>query len=442
MLRKFIIIFIFLGCAGSAGNIGGVPEIHIDPPDEVSPRQGEVSSESEGEELRLSFDFKGADLSKVLMVLANEYNVEISLDKELTDKVTLSLRDVTLDEALETILPPKGYYYIREGERIQVTDGSRRVTRAFPLHYADAEELADILSELNKEAFIKADPRTNTLIITDQLLNIKNLQSIIKDLDVKIPEIMIEAEMIEISIEDKIKLGTELGIDWQKGSQSVHAQSPFILDPTGVLITYGTLNPVQLRATLEALREKTRAQLLSSPRIVTLDGQEAKILVGERVPYVRRSAETAAGGFLQEVEFVDVGIKLKVTPRVSRDQTTIIIDVHSEVSEVLDKVVQGVPRIATQEATTRVAVKDGETVVIGGLMRDNRSRTENKIPIIGDIFLFGWLFKRKEDANSRKELIVFITPHILKDENLSKMHQDRERIKKRLKSKKEWIIFE
>jgi general secretion pathway protein D len=177
------------------------------------------------------------------------------------------------------------------------------------------------------------------------------------------------------------------------------------------------LKAPQIELMLRALRGSSYSELLSKPRIVTLNGEEAKMLVGERVPYVKASTATATGNVLQEVEFVDVGILLKVTPRIIAEENMVIIDVQPEVSEVLDKTIQGVPRIGPREAKTRVAVKNGETVIIGGLIKKDKLWADSGTPLLEKIPLINLFFKNRTDSKSERELIVFITPHILTKEH-------------------------
>ena len=445
MLRRlvlFIGLVVFgVGCASSSHQpkrwlSPNWPNFSMQVNDSDTLATNKLSDQNSPEDtsVRLSFNFQNASLARVLKIIAEEYGVNFTTQGTIEGKVTVVVRNATLPEALAAVLSQTPYDYVLKKESFQILAPGERITRIYQLKFANAVNVANMLDGLSETAIIRPNERTNQLVIDDFCSNIRRFEQILARLDVKVPEILIEAEMIEISTQDKRHLGTQLGFDWQKGSHTISASSPFTFDPAKVLINYGTLQSFQFRSLIEALNEKTDARLLSSPRIVTVNSQKASILVGEKVPYVRRSTETSAGGVLQEVEFVDVGIKLEVTPQVNLEDNTILIEVHSEVSEVLDKLVQGVPRIATQEAQTQVVVRNGETVVIGGLMRDNRRREEQSIPFLNKIFLFKWLFKGQTNENNRRELMVFITPHILNSQNLKAIKATREQMRQRVQS--------
>jgi len=390
---------------------------------------------------RLSFTFKDAPIQQVLFAVTQEFGATLISNSSLTGNVTISLKNISLPEALNRILAGFPYGYIIDGKLVRVLKGSDKITRILPLQYARAGDIVENLKGMSDKAVILADSRTNSVIIRDTWNKVKELEGVIRRMDVPVPQVLIEAEMIEINADDKRNLGLQLSGAWEKGGQVLRAASSFQVNPLSVLMSYGNLKRGQAQALIEALEDRTHGQLLSSPRIVASNGQTAHILIGEKVPYQRQTSETAAGGIIADVEFVDVGIKLEVTPTVDLADNSIVIDVTPEVSEVMDQAVQGVPRISTQEAHTRVSVKDGETVVIGGLMRDNKRKTGKSVPLLGRIFLLKYLFSRIENHDERRELIVFITPHIINKEEILQMGKTQQKIHERLRIGKDWNLF-
>ncbi|NOY79081.1 MAG: hypothetical protein GXO76_14610 [Calditrichaeota bacterium] len=434
---------LLVGCAGTAPKTYHFPDAPwlVQPSDlaKNEPRVPQRIDPFSGE--RLSFTFKDAPIQQVLLAVTQEFGATLISSSSLTGNVTVSLRNASLPEALNRILAGSPYGYIIDGTLVRVLKGTDQITQILRLHYARATDIVDNLKGMSEKAAILADKRTNSIIVRDTWNRVKELEAVIKKMDVPVPQVLIEAEMIEINADDKRNLGLQLSAAWEKAGQTLQAASPFQVNPLSVLMSYGNLKRGQAQALIEALEDRTHGQLLSSPRIVASNGQTAHILIGEKVPYQRQTSETAAGGIIADVEFVDVGIKLEVTPTVNLADNSIVIDVSPEVSEVMDQAVQGVPRISTQEAHTRVSVKDGETVVIGGLMRDNKRKTGKSIPILGRIFLLKYLFSHTEKHDDRRELIVFITPHIINKEQILQMGRVQQKIHEHLKLGKDWNLF-
>jgi type II secretory pathway component GspD/PulD (secretin) len=180
-------------------------------------------------------------------------------------------------------------------------------------------------------------------------------------------------------------------------------------------LTFGMINNTDiLTATLNALVSKSATKVLSSPRVITLNNRQARIQVGDRIPY--STTTLGAGGVSQEsVTFVDVGIILNVTPTINANER-IRLNVKPEVSSVKGVSIPGAPpQITTRTAETEVLIRDGETLVIGGLIDDQTIETERKVPLLGDIPVLGVFFRSTGDTKIRKELLIFLTPSIVHD---------------------------
>ena len=179
----------------------------------------------------------------------------------------------------------------------------------------------------------------------------------------------------------------------------------------------GTLSSDDYQATLEMLESNSNTEVLSSPRVVVIDNHEANILVGSEEPYITTSTDPDTGWVYEETKFKSVGLKLVVTPKIDEDNYITMI-VHPEVSTARRVAeVDNALAIDTTQADTTMMVRDGETIVLGGLMKDTKSTTEKKIPFLGDIPILGWFFRSTEKEVKKTEILIFITPHILTNEN-------------------------
>ena len=296
-------------------------------------------------------------------------------------------------------------------------------TRIFELSYATAEDLSTKVSEaLTKNVgSVKFDKRSNKLVVKDTPQKLDEIEKIVKAFDEKNKEVLIEAKIIQIILSDQFKMG----VDWEavvSDFHSVNLLSDFDLigstSKRGKL-SVGTLSTDDYTVLLEALDTVGVTNILSSPRITTLDNEEAKILVGSTEPYVTTTTTTPATGAVttaESVNFIDVGVKLYVTPTI-HDDDYITMKIKPEVSSVTRFVTTGnnntIPVVETSQAETTVMVKNGVTIVIGGLIKDEKIDSVNKIPILGDLPILGAAFRNKNQLLRKTELVIFLTPQII-----------------------------
>jgi type IV pilus assembly protein PilQ len=419
----------------------------------------------------VTIDFKDAEISSVLRVLSAKSGVNIVAGKDVTGTVTIRLVDVPWEKALDVILRTYGYAYEREGNIIRVTTienlaKEELTTEVFPLNYAKAEEVSKSVEEmLTERGRIKFDERTNLVIVTDIPTNIYKIGKVIKDLDSQTPQVEIEVKVIETSvIRDE-----NLGVDWtttvaaggskrpttapfstwgsrgrmypaptssvesdafaHRGSRDATHFSAFPEAPATLgaeeYFQFGTLDFTGLQATMQFLFSRSDTEVLSNPKITTLNNQPAKITVGTKWPVAEYAYSDETGRWVVSGwKYIEYGILLEVTPIINKDNF-ITLKVRPEVSDKEGEVTfEGaeVPILTTKEAEAQVMIKDGETVVIGGLMKDKVVNTKRKIPLLGDIPIIGLLFSKKEKDVEKRNLIIFITPRIIKPgESLSKV---------------------
>lgn len=263
---------------------------------------------------------------------------------------------------------------------------------------------------------VVAEETTNSLIITTYKRNFPAVEKLIMELDVMLPQVLIEVKIVEITLDDD----TKFGVEWMwEHTTSVGGENylksgatAFGLADEAFGLKYGILSDT-LETLLMALEKNTKVNILETPRILTLDNHEAVINIGQEVPYLESTQETATGGVLTSYDFRDVGVILTVLPRINKSET-VTMDVNQEINSLIEFTLFNAPVIAKREATASVTVKDGHTMIIGGIIQDNKTETVHKVPILGSIPFIGELFKRQESKTEKTELMVFITPHIVR----------------------------
>jgi len=300
-------------------------------------------------------------------------------------------------------------------------------SETFHLSYTKAEDLAPKITEAITKSVgtVNFDKRTNKIIVTDTAQKLEEIRNIITAFDSQQREVSIEAKIIQVVLSDQYKMG----IDWQAIVSDWHAfnwQSD--LDVLGGVdtpiskrgkVSIGTLSSDDYTVLMEALQTVGTTNILSSPRITVLNNEEAKILVGSTQPFVTTTTTTPATGAAttaESVNFIDVGVKLFVTPTI-HDDDFITMKVKPEVSSVTGTLTTSqnntIPIVDTSEAETTVMVKDGVTIIIGGLIKDERLDTRKRIPVLANIPILGALFRNRDDLLRKTELVIFLTPKII-----------------------------
>ena len=382
---------------------------------------------------RISVNFYNTDVRMILKAISDQTGINIIYGPDVQGTVTLKLKDVTFDDAMRLILKMSGLVVKKEADNIirvmtpaqlsKERSQATQFTRVVSLKYTRAEDVKKQLSSVKIQgvsATISDDPLTNSLIITTSPEGLEKYQELIKIFDVKPRQVLIEASMVEVDYSD----GLDLGISWglsnfnvaNKGNTNVTGSVQTIQNTVGTLgtpsLTFtlgGVINNNTFNATMTMLQKEGKTKKLLNPRIVAMNNEKAEILSGEKVPYSQTTVTTS--GSTQSTSFTDVGVKLEVTPTIhSEDYVT--LEVHPEVSTIREFRPEG-PWIVTREATTKVMVKSGEMIVIGGLIKEEDLKSIEQIPILGELPILGYLFKHQQNTNDRVELLVFLKPVIL-----------------------------
>lgn len=384
----------------------------------------------------MDLKFQNADLIDVIKILAEKGAYNIVVGPDVSGKVTYDVRGVTVKEALEAALRINGYGLEKKGDimfvwpvsKIKEIAGppSRLLIRSYKINYSNTSEIAVAFKEnISKYGKITVNKSNNIIIVEDTEEHINKIETIVENLDVAPKQVLIEAKILEIRLNDD----TQLGVDWSqvfKGGQATYTLqgANFSLPASSGTpgLFFNVVTP-HFNMFLDALQEKGDLKTLSTPKLLTLDNREAEIIIGGRLGY--RVTTTINQVTTESVEFLDVGTVLRLTPRVS-DDLNILLSIHPEVSDGV--ITQGLPSQTTTEVTTEVLIRDGESVFIGGLIRDRKEKNYSQVPILGDIPIVGLLFRRTTDTISKTETIIVITPHIVNSRSAEILENEKERL--------------
>ncbi|MFH0983899.1 MAG: secretin N-terminal domain-containing protein [Candidatus Omnitrophota bacterium] len=316
--------------------------------------------------------------------------------------------------------------------------------QVYEFRYAKVETIKDEISKVltPEVGSMRTDIRTNTLVVTDLPHVLKKVDVLVNAFDRKIREVFIDAKIVEVTLNDKF----QWGIDWSRvitvaGKFSAmtivpQAAFPLLLDKVtgmGKMTVSTTSSKNKLDVVLEALESLAETRVLSNPHITVEEGKEAKVEVIEKQPYEEDTTTTATGGTVtnaKSYQWVEIGVSLSVTPHINQDGfiSMVIKPVMSSISAWYGGEPQAagaVPVVKSANAQTTVTIKDGVTIIIAGLVKDNKTKRESKIPVLGDIPWLGMAFKRINDEVSRTETIVFLTPRIVTGEESFLLEKDR-----------------
>jgi type IV pilus assembly protein PilQ len=386
-----------------------------------------------------------ADIQNVLRTLSAKAGVNLILGDEVTGKVTVNLKGVSYEEAMQLIAESKGYAFVKDKNVVKVKskeslDTEAAELRIYTLAYAKAEDVKKTLDAvLSKQGKIQVDTRSNTLVLQDTPSSLLKITQLIEKLDTETPQVLIEAKFVEVTKNPQ----KNLGINWSNtllnhpltiGSPNGTAAGTSVVGPpTDFLVSKGVsgqITPAFATALLDAgsaqaifsfMSQDSDTELLANPRVVTTDNTKARISIAEQFPipsfaFSEQTASLQINGF----EYKDIGIILNVLPRINKNEL-VTLEVTPEASSSTENAtlqsgggsaVQ-IPIINTRTATTTVLIKSGNTLAIGGLMRLDVGDSFTKVPLIGDAPLLGPLFRSKSLSKTKRDLLIFLTPTIV-----------------------------
>jgi general secretion pathway protein D len=315
-------------------------------------------------------------------------------------------------------------YHLENSDATTMSQTLQSMSSGIPAR-KDQKQAATPEAGFFRERFrVVANVETNSLVIISAPQDWEKIEHIIQQLDKKRQQVLVEAMIVEIDLQDDQDLGFDLRalIDTGYDAEGVVAFSSGIAQEsiqTGGVpgLTIGLLKgDFDMYAILAANRENTNIKILSTPEIVTLENHEATINITEQIPFVTGSRVDDQNNVIETIEYRDVGILLKLTPHIN-DKGYITMDINQTIQKIIEETRElASPSIFNREITSKVTVKDSRTIVIGGLIRDDTQLVEQKVPILGDIPLLGLFFRRTKKQKLRTNLMVFITPTIITDD--------------------------
>jgi len=402
-------------------NQGIVPSSEAPSSSAMEPKQQWAS-----EAPKKDFSFPNVDIRSVFKALATAGGVDLVVSPQVTGRISVQLTQKSWQEALRVVCQmlnlqwtiEKDYIYIQTlaeyNATIKEADIVKEIIR---VHHTKASDLEQAVRGLiSARGNLTVVERSNAIIISDIPPKLEEVKKAIQSLDIETYQVHIQAQIVEVSA----NVTQELGVNWAYGSNPVSGNgTAFQSVPTeqvtpGTLgkpnsLSFGLLNGDFL-ATIQNLLTEGKGEVVARPQITTLDNKEASIFIGKKVPYNKLDKDRNS-----TTEFVDGGISLIVTPHITNDNR-VILDLAPKKSDAeIDPVSLG-PIIKTQEAKTTVVVNDGQTVVIGGLTSKDENEVERGIPILKDIPLLGALFRYTKTETRKNDLVIFVTPHIVKNE--------------------------
>ena len=421
---------------------------------------------------RIDLDLKDADIHNVLRLLSDVGRVNIVTADNVSGVVTIRIRNVPWDQAMETVLQAKGLGMVRQGNMIRVApladlnkerelEIARRKaeqillpieTRLIPVSYADAADLQERAKDmLSPRGSLAVDERTNVLIARDVAGNLNQIEELVRSLDTQTPQVLIEARIVEATSRYLRDVGIQWGGDATFSAATGNPTglafpsaigvvggasdqqtptaglSPFtnqVANPNfavnlpatvgtgqgGALgFTLGSINnTVNLAVRLSAAEASGMLRIVSSPRILTLDNREARISQGTLIPFSQISAQGV------QTTFQEAKLQLFVKPHVTADGGVAMhVKINRDEPDFNQTSARGDPTILKREAETDLLIMDGHTAVIGGIFTRNTGRNLDQVPLLGDIPILGVLFQRRRSSDTRSELVIFLTPRIV-----------------------------
>jgi len=422
---------------------------------------------------KMSIDVSGVEITTFLKSIADTAHLNLIVDSDIQGLYSFKFTDCPWDLILDVILKHaglgkeinNGVLRVAKVEKLQKEEEDRKkldeakalagdlVTITKPLSFAKAADAKGVVEKLlTKRGSMIVDERTNTLIITDLPKSMQILDELIQQMDVQIQQVQIEARVVEATGGyekafgvkwpqsnggnaaltvggtpavwstygnapswnstggfNKPASGQAAGLAWSPGVDGVTS----LTSPAGEFWVSFLSNKMSVNVILQALEKDGKIKIVSSPKVVTQNNKKAKILAGEKIPYPTIQSGNSGGAIT--VAFIDANLQLDVTPQITNDGT-ILMDLKVTKAEGdFSQTVNGTPRILHKEIETQVLVKDGGTAVLGGVYTNTTSKQVTGVPFLSKIPIIGWLFRMKDDQEKNSELLVFITPRILKN---------------------------
>jgi len=383
------------------------------------------AADAQADEPLISLAMRDTELSEVMEMLSRAERVNILLSEGVGGEVSFSLYDVPLTEAIRSIANAAGYaaerrngsfFIVERDEAGDYAESDLTRIQSFSIQYADPAQLQEMLRPyLSQYGQLTVLLENKILMVEDTPEFLRRIATLVRDIDRQPKQILIEAKILEVTLNAE----DSYGINWSDFFQSDGGEGSYGtrgLEGAGGSGSSGLFFEVantDLTAMLSALEQNGRIRTLSTPKLLALENQEASVIVGDRRGY--QVTTTINQISTQSIEFLESGVILRVTPHVD-SEGRVMMDIHPEVSTgVVDA--NGIPSQTTTEVTTRLLVGSGQTVFIGGLIKQTQTESRKGVPILGRIPGIGLLFSSREITSANTETVVVITPRVIGDIN-------------------------
>jgi type II secretory pathway component GspD/PulD (secretin) len=397
-----------------------------------SDKQTVNASFNSGSDRLMSINYISVDIREALSALAMQREINIVAAPDVSGEISVHLYKVTLNEALAAICLAGGFTYSKQGDLYYVHKPSNEEDiqdeevemRIFKLQYVEIDKIQEILGAVPDMRMVKLHEPTKTIIVEDTLENIERIETIIRAWDTMPKQVLIEAKILEVRLTDDMALG----VDWDKilGDARIStagfseailptADNPDVApapdNGIGLFSNFitGAGTSHQFAVALDALRLKTTVDALATPRVIAIHGKAAKVQIGGQQGY--RLTTVNVGTSTETIEFIDTGIVLEITPYID-DKSNILLSVRPSITSATLEA-GGIPVTKTALVSTWLMAKHGETVFIGGLIQDNKTKEKNAVPVLGSIPGLGILFGRNARSLDKTEIVILIKPLIL-----------------------------
>jgi len=375
-------------------------------------------------EERVNLNFRATPIEEVFEMLSRKDRVNIILSKGVTGTVTVNLYNVTVKEAIFSVAQAAGYWVeVRDGDYLVLGKetgldypSTNTQIKTFKVQYSDTRQVADILSKYVSR-YGKVTPLIGRkLIVVEDLPGFaERVGKLLEEIDLQPKQVMIEAKILEISLDESERFG----IDWKRlfGPSSSGTQGSFGTSglafgnaaAPGQGFFFSGLNK-NMEAFLSALATKGRVRTLATPKLLALENQEAKAVIGDSTGY--KVTTTINLVTTETIQFLESGVILKVTPSVDQ-RGRVLMKIHPEVSTA--SLAEGVPSKRSTEVTTELLCEDGQSIFIGGLIRSGSTLDKQGVPILGSLPLIGGLFSNYAETAFSSETIVIVTPYVIRE---------------------------
>jgi type II secretory pathway component GspD/PulD (secretin) len=401
--------------------------------DRTNHRQDPKVAEAVYKSNLVSLTLTDTPITEAMAMLSKQNRVNILVSKEVIGNVSLNLYDVSIDNAVKAIAKAAGYiteyhngiYYIVNPTSSGKFNRGVTQIKTYKVLYSDSRAIETILkNHLSNFGKVTALADRNIIVVEDTPEFLDNVDKIMLAIDQKPVQILIEAQILEITLDDS----ESYGLDWKKIFQSDGGEGSFgtrsLATPNGGGLFLELVTP-NIDIALNLLSTEGRVKTLSTPKLMVLENQESEVVIGDRIGY--KLTTTINQVTTESIAFLESGVILKVKPKVDK-YGKILLEIHPEVSN--GTVTAGIPSQSTTEVTTQVLVDNSQTVFIGGLIKRNQSDSRAKVTGLGSIPVLGALFRSDSKTSLNTETVVMITPHIIVDQPTDNELDLQQRIKK------------